>query len=91
MLFTDQYKTKPAAKPANTNVKTNGSKANILACVGSAGAGFSFCCNHMVRPIIIGNTPILIIDKTPGTSQEIKPKTVKIPSGSGADKSCIHP
>ncbi len=62
ILLTDQYKTRPAAKPAKTKVNTNGNKANILACVGSAGAGFNFCCNHIVKPIKIGKIPISIID-----------------------------
>ena len=31
ILLTDQYKTKPAAKPAKMNVKTNGRNAKILA------------------------------------------------------------
>ena len=74
-----------------SKVKTKGSRAKILACVGSAGAGFNFCCNHIVNPIIIGRIPIFIIDNNPGTSQGSKPKRIKIPRGSGADKSCIQP
>ena len=91
ILFTDQYKTKPAAKPPRINVKTNGKNANILAWVGSAGAGLSFCCNHIVKPIIMGRMPTLTIDKIEGTFQDIKPNNVRMPSGSGADKSWIHP
>ena len=87
MLFTDQYKTKPAAKPARIKVNTNGKKAKILACVGSVGAGLSFCCNHIVKPIIIGSMPMLAIDKNEGTFQEMIPNNVRIPRGSGADKS----
>ena len=36
---------------------------------------------------ILLNGGLFIIDKIPGTFQGIKPKTVKIPRGSGADKS----
>ena len=84
-------KTKVPVTTTKTKVKTKGSNANILACVGSAGAGFNFCCNHIVRPIIIGSIPMFIIDKIGGTSQGTKPNKIKIPSGSGADKSCIQP
>ena len=91
ILFTDQYKTKPAANPARIKVKTNGKNLKILACVGSVGAGLSFCCNHIVKPIKIGSIPMLTIDKNAGTSHGIIPNNVKAPNGSGADKSCIHP
>ena len=36
-----------------------------------------------MKPINISKIPILMIDKAFGTSQEISPKTVKIPRGSG--------
>ena len=68
-------------------MKINGKSAKILACVGSAGAGFSFCCSHIVNPIIIGKIPISIIDNRGGTFQGIIPNNVINPSGSGADKS----
>ena len=87
ILLTDQYRTNPAAKPARTKVKTNGKKAKILACVGSVGAGLSFCCNHIVKPIIIGSIPMLANDKIGGTFQEMIPNNVRIHKGSGADKS----
>ena len=45
MLFTDQYKTNPAANPAKIKVKTIGKNVNILACMGSVGAGLSFVAN----------------------------------------------
>ena len=86
-LFTDQYKTRPAANPARIKVNTNGKKVKIFACIGSVGAGLSFCCNHIVNPIKIGSMPIFAIDKNAGTSQEIIPNNVRIPNGSGADKS----
>ena len=91
ILFTDQYKTRPAANPARIKVKTNGKKVKILACIGSVGAGLSFCCNHIVKPIKIGSIPMFTIDKNAGTFHEIIPNNVRMPSGSGADKSCIHP
>ena len=34
-------------------VKNNGKKANIFACIGSAGAGFNFCWTHIEAPINI--------------------------------------
>ena len=66
MLFTVQYNTKPAANPANIKVKTKGKIAKILACVGSAGAGFSFCWSHIVNPIQIGSIPIFARDNNSG-------------------------
>ena len=91
ILFPDQYRTRPAANPASIKVKTNGKKVKILACIGSVGAGLSFCCSHIVKPIMIGSIPMFAIDKNAGTSQGIIPNNVRIPKGSGADKSCIHP
>ena len=32
------------------NMKIHGIQAKIIFCVGSAGAGFSFCCIHMLMP-----------------------------------------
>ena len=87
ILFTDQYNTRPAAKPANTKVNINGNKAKILACVGSAGAGFNFCCSHIVKPIKIGKIPMSIIDNNGGTFQGIIPNNVIKPNGSGAERS----
>ena len=40
-------------------VKNNGKKANIFACIGSAGAGFNFCCIHIETPIATGHAPII--------------------------------
>ena len=76
ILFTDQYKTSPAAKPANTNVNTKGSKANILACVGSAGAGFNFCWPHC-KAHKYWQYAISIIDNNGGTFHGIINKSLK--------------
>jgi len=83
ILFTDQYKTKPAANPARIKVKTNGKNLKILACVGSVGAGLSFCCNHIVKPIKIGSIPMLTIDKMPVHPTELFQTTLKRPMDQG--------
>ena len=61
---------------------------NILACIGSGGAGFSFCCMYIVKPIKIGQIPII---KKDGGSHGIRPNALKIVVGSFAARSCIHP
>ena len=61
---------------------------NILACIGSGGAGLSFCCMYMVKPINTGQIPIIIND---GGSHGMRPKRLKIVVGSFAARSCIHP
>jgi len=42
------------------NMNTHGIQAKIIACAGSVGAGFSFCCNHIEMPSRIGKTPMKI-------------------------------
>ena len=37
------------------NMKIHGIHAKIIFCVGSAGAGFSFCCSHMLIPSTIAS------------------------------------
>ena len=69
-------------------LKILGKNINILACIGSGGVGFSFCCIHIVIPIMIGHAPI---NKKEGGSQGIKPKTLNKDVGSLSLKSCIHP
>ena len=69
-------------------VKNNGKKAKIFAWIGSAGAGFSFCCKYIVNPIKIGQIPII---KKPGGSHGIKPNKLNKEVGSCADKSYIQP
>lgn len=87
ILLTDQYKTKPAANPPKINVKTKGRNIKILAWVGSVGAGLSFCCNHIVKPMNIGKIPTFNKDNMSGTFHDIKPNNVKKPKGSGAERS----
>ena len=43
VLLTTQYNTSPAGKKANMAVNTTGNIIIILACIGSGGAGLSFC------------------------------------------------
>ena len=88
MLFTVQYKTSPDGKEAKITVKNTGKNIKIFACIGSVGAGFNFCWIHIVRPISIGQIPII---KKLGGSQGIKPKKLNKEVGSGADKSFIQP
>ena len=40
-------------------VKITGIQLNIIAWIGSGGAGLSFICSHMVMPMMIGQTPIM--------------------------------
>ena len=60
----------------------------ILACIGSAGCGFSFCCRNIVAPISSGQTPII---RKAGGSNGSRPNRLKIEVGSGADRSWIQP
>ena len=80
--------TKPAGKVANKKRNINGKKDIIFACSGSGGAGFSFCCAHIVRPIKHGKAPII---KKDGGSHGIRPKMLNILVGSLSLKSLIHP
>ena len=57
---------------------------NILACIGSVGAGLSFCCTYMLRPIATGHAPIT---RNEGTSYGNSPNILKIDVGSLSDKS----
>ena len=69
-------------------VKNKGKNIKILACMGSGGAGFNFCCTHMLTPIATGHTPI---NKKDGGSQGINPKRLNNEVGSLSDKSLIQP
>src|SRR6202008_1817568 len=66
----------------------SGIKAKIFACVGSAGGGLRLVCSHMVKPMMIGNKPII---RKLGGSHGMSPKRLKTVVGSGADKSLIQP
>jgi hypothetical protein len=78
-LFTVQYTTKPEGKEAKIIVKKSGKNINIFACMGSVGAGFSFCCRNIVRPIRIGQIPIT---RKLGGSQGINPNKLNKEVGS---------
>ena len=94
MLLAIQYTTKPEAKVPSMNINTQGIHAKIIAWVGSVGAGFNFCCSHMVIPISIGYTPIENIAKMlvgSGGEKGNNPNRFRKEVGSGADKSFIHP
>ena len=60
----------------------------IFACIGSGGVGFNFCCKYMVKPMRIGQAPII---KKVGGSQGINPNKLNMEVGSAADKSLIQP
>ena len=64
ILFTVQYITSPAGNGANITVKKSGKNINIFACIGSVGAGLSFCCTHIDTPIATGQAPITKKDGT---------------------------
>ncbi len=55
-LLTNQYKTNPEGKFKKSTVKITGINIITLACIGSGGAGFNFCCNSILNPIKIGKT-----------------------------------
>jgi len=88
MLFTVQYTTSPEGNGANIIVKKIGKIINIFAWIGSGGVGFNFCCTHILKPISIGQAPII---KKVGGSQGINQNKLKTDVGSLADKSCIQP
>ena len=87
-MFTVQYTTNPDGNGANIIVKKSGKNIKIFAWIGSGGVGFNFCCTHMLKPINIGQTPII---KKVGGSQGINPNKLKIDVGSLSDKSLIQP
>mmetsp|Transcript_18435 Transcript_18435/g.29995 ORF Transcript_18435/g.29995 Transcript_18435/m.29995 type:complete len:367 (+) Transcript_18435:7295-8395(+) len=93
VLFAIQYTTRPLAKLPSMNMKIHGIQAKIIFCVGSVGAGFSFCCSHMEIPRRIGRIPRLKISKKPssGTPYGRMPNRLKIELGSGAERSVIQP
>ena len=70
-------------------VKISGIQSKIFFWVGSGGAGFSFIWNHIVMPMMIGQTPSA--RKWPSTgscvgSKGSRPNRLKIVVGSGADE-----
>ena len=75
-------------------VKITGIHFIIICWVGSGGAGLSLICTHMVTPMMAGQKPrcrkLPISGSTMG-SNGIKPPSVKILVGSGADRSWIQP
>ena len=78
----------PKTKGLYSWLNINGKKDIILACNGSGGAGFNFCCKYIVNAISKGHAPII---KNEGGTKLIIPKRLKIVVGSGADKSLTHP
>ena len=76
VLFAIQYTTSPLAKPPSMNMKTQGIQAKIICCVGSVGAGFSFCCRYIEMPSSSGKMPMKIsarIDSGAGAAQGSRP------------------
>ena len=69
-------------------VKKRGKNMKIFACIGSGGAGLSFCWTNIERPIAIGHAPII---KNDGGSQGMTPKRLNNEVGSRSLKSCIQP
>ena len=65
-------------------VKNIGKNIKIFACIGSGGAGLSFCCNHIVKPKNIGSAPI---SKKSGGVQFINPNKLNILVGSRSERS----
>src|SRR6185312_11156997 len=76
-------------------VKISGMKANILACTGSGGAGFSLVWIHWVMPYRIGQAPIEKYMRNDGKVvcglNGRRPNRLMIEVGSGADRSWIQP
>ena len=75
-------------------MNTQGIQAKIIACVGSVGAGFSFCWSHMEIPKIKGKMPRKIkamIEPGSGVPKGNSPKRFRIEEGSGALRSLIQP
>ena len=90
VLLAIQYTTRPLAKLPNINMKTHGIHAKIICCVGSVGAGFNFCCNHIEIPRMIGKIPIktnAVTLPASGAPTGRRPNKFINVVGSGADKS----
>ena len=77
-----------------------GSIIMILACMGSAGCGLSFCCKNIVSPIAKGQTPIarnsgepkpIRLNTTASGSNGMRPNRANSEVGSGAERSLIQP
>src|ERR1700712_3252028 len=86
--------TNPAEKLANMNVNMTGIQSKIIFCVGSGGVGFSFIWNHIVMPMMIGQTPRCRKCPTTGSSNGsygMRPNKLKMLVGSGAERSWIQP
>ncbi len=76
------------------NMNTQGIQAKIIACVGSVGVGFSFCCSHIDTPNSKGRTPMKISARMlpfSGAAQGNKPKRLKSDEVSGAERSVSQP
>jgi len=94
MLLEIQYTTSPLAKPPSMNMNTQGIHENTCCCTGSLGAGFSFCCSHMVMPRMIGSRPMKIrckSDPVAGAAQGNSPNRLYSDEVSGADRSFSQP
>ena len=76
-------------------VKISGIQSKIIFWVGSGGVGLSFIWNHIVMPMMIGQTPSIRYGPTTGPSvigsHGISPNRLKIVVGSGAERSLIQP
>src|SRR5215218_142220 len=86
--------TSPAENDASMKVKISGIQSKIIFCVGSGGDGLSFIWNHIVTPMIIGQTPMWRNWPSTGItvgSHGIRPNRLKRLVGSGADRSLIQP
>src|SRR3978361_127019 len=83
--------TSPAGKLDSMKVKMMGINWNILACTGSGGGGFSFCCKNIVTPMISGHTPRCSRWEYWVGATGLGPKRLKMLVGSTADRSRIQP
>ena len=64
---------------------------NTLACTGSGGGGFIFCCRNIVQPMISGQMPMCRKCENTVGSNGINPNRLKMLVGSTADRSWIQP
>ena len=64
---------------------------NTLACTGSGGGGFIFCCRNIVQPMISGQTPMCRNGVSVAGLNGIRPNRLKILVGSTAERSRIQP